>query len=460
MRRAWLLAVPACLALLAPASSGAGPAGTVERPISPVPANRAESAVVVDPRDPRHVVVGVMRLGSQTAPEFYLHTGWSPRAQVYVSRDGGRTYAGTGTLPGPDGARGTTLDQTFAWDPRGGPLYASYLAYPADADPLTDTRGGVWVARSDDGGRTWRGRLVGPRTVDEDGFCSAADKPAIAIDARGWVYAAWQMMGPCNEWTTIDLVWSRSTDGGRTWSRPAPLAERDAGYAVALAALPDGTVAAAYSGLFVADTTYPECLGEWAPIHVARIGAGGGVTTATALDHVCTADGVARNGSAFRVHQMPTLAYEPRIRSLVLAATDLRAGDEGLAVATSRDGGRSWTRGRVAADPGYALSHPQLAAGAGAVAVSYLASAPGGTYLPTLRSSRDGGRTWSAPVALASVPSVGAQRPYSPLDAYTVGHYQGLAVGRDGLAHAAWPDLRPRDRVSDVETWVRAVPVD
>lgn len=458
MRRAWLLAVPACLAVLAPASRGAGATGTVERPISPVAANRAESAVAVNPRDPRHVVVGVMELASQTSPSYYLETGWSPRARVFVSRDGGGTYDAAGTLPGPDGARGTTLDQTFAWDPRGGPLYASYLAYPEDADPLTDTRGGVWVARSDDGGRTWRGRLVGPRTV-EDGYCSAGDKPAVAVDRRGWVYAVWQMMGPCGTWSGIDLVWSRSTDGGRTWMRPAPLADRDAGYAAIPVALPDGTVAVAYSGLWVSDATYPECLGEWAPIHVARLGAGGDVTMTTALDHVCTSDGVARNGSAFRVHQMPTMAYDPATRSLTLAVTDLRAGDEGLAVATSRDGGRTWTRGRVAADPGYALSHPQLAAGAGAVAVSYLASAPGGTYVPTLRWSRDGGRTWSAPVALASVPSVGAQRPYSRVDAYTVGHYQGLAVGRDGLAHAAWPDLRPRDRVSDVETWVRAVPV-
>lgn len=461
MRVARLALLPAALAaglaLTAP-SSGEGMSGTAEQPLPGAPRARSESAVAVSPRDPRHVVVGVMQYGSGLAePSFYLDTGHAPKARVYVSRDGGATYRDTGTLPSPGG--GTSLDQTLAWDPRGGALYAGYLAYPPDADPLTDTVGGVYVARSDDGGTRWRAVQVAG-TEYEDGDCRAADKPSVVVDARGVVHAVWQVMtgSPCPQWNdSIEIVWSRSRDGGRTWSRPATVAEAGSGYAPIPVPLADGSLAVTYSGLFVSDATYPECLGEWAPISVARVSPSGRVTTATALDHVCTADGRSRNGSSFRVHQMPSMAYDGR--SLVLAVTDLRAGDEGLAVATSRDGGRTWTRSRIAADPGFTLSHPQVAGAPGMVAVSYLASAPGGTYVPTLRGSRDGGHTWSAPVALASVPSVGAQRQYSPVDPFTIGHYQGLAVGRDGLVHAAWPDLRPRERVLDVDTWVRAIPL-
>ncbi|HEX8004541.1 MAG TPA: sialidase family protein [Mycobacteriales bacterium] len=456
------LAVPAAalaafLAATAP-SSGTGAAGTSEQPLPGAPRSRSESSLVVDPRDPRHVVVGVMEYGGRpTDPAFYLDTWYAPTARLYVSRDGGATYRDGGTLPG---LGGTTLDQTLAWDPRGGALYAGYLAY--DGTPAeTDTRGGFYVARSTDGGAHWR--AVPVMTTEHDGdVCRAPDKPTVVVDGRGTVHAVWQVItgSPCPEWQAdLELVWSRSTDGGRTWSAPVTVAEPGEGYAPMPVPLPDGSLLVVYAGMWVGDATYPECLGEWEPIRAARVARDGTVTASGVLDHVCTMDGVSRNGSAFRVHQMPTVAYDPRTRSVVVAVTDLRPGDEGLAVATSRDGGRTWQRSRVPAEPGWTYTHPQLAAGAGAVAVSYLASGPAGTYTPTLRASSDGGRSWTAGVALASQPSLGAQRPYSRLDPYTVGHYQGLAIGRDGLAHAAWPDLRPRAEAGDVDTWVRAVPL-
>jgi hypothetical protein len=83
---------------------------------------------------------------------------------------------------------------------------------------------------------------------------------------------------------------------------------------------------------------------------------------------------------------------------------------------------------------------------------------PGGAYLPKLTASADGGRTWSEALSLASVPSNGNAKPQNGVDMHGFGSYQGAAVGPDGVAHVAWPDLRPRtENGTDVDVWTRDV---
>jgi hypothetical protein len=112
----------------------------------------------------------------------------------------------------------------------------------------------------------------------------------------------------------------------------------------------------------------------------------------------------------------------------------------------------------VSTGPGTEATLPALSAAAGRVALSWLDVSPGGNYVPTLTASLDGGRTWQSPVQLASTPSVGNTHPQNGYDSYGFGQYQGLAVGPDRVAHAAWPDLRPRGANShDVDVWTRDV---
>jgi hypothetical protein len=56
------------------------------------------------------------------------------------------------------------------------------------------------------------------------------------------------------------------------------------------------------------------------------------------------------------------------------------------------------------------------------------------------------------------VPSIGDLRPRTPIDPYNSGHYIGLAIGSDGVAQAAWPDLRPGTVPPDEpDIWLRGL---
>ena len=154
------------------------------------------------------------------------------------------------------------------------------------------------------------------------------------------------------------------------------------------------------------------------------------------------------------------IAVPEKRRGPIVLRRNQAQTDRGVMTATSADGGRTWSTRLLAAPSGDEATLPALAAAAGRVALSYLSVQPGGVYLPTLTSSSDGGRTWAAPSALASAPSVGNSHPQNGIDTYGFGSYQGVAVGPDGVAHAAWPDLRPRGADSqDVDVWTRDVTV-
>lgn len=414
--------------------------------------------MAVNPANARHVVVTAIEFAGSYA-DAVIETGFAPVNRVYVSTDGGLNYKETGPLPTPVKAQPSSNDPTLAWDPRG-PLYAAYGAF--DGSPYDDVDHpdqGAWVARSDDGGRTWRGQPV-QRFTRNATVCSGPDKPAVAVDPRrGTVYATYQYLfasPDCREIKRSETRYVRSDDGGRTWSAPRLLsAPKDDAFGTAPRVLPDGTLVVTYLGDSNADGLYPECANIWIGATVARVNRRGAITHHSLAPVACA---VAKNGSQYGVHNLPTLEVLPGGR-LVAALSDMRVEDQGLLILTSDDGGISWRRGRVAARPGHLLGYPQLAAGGGRVALLYLDSAPGGLYQPTVVSSANRGDTWSAPTALAGLPSVGNQHPYQPFDPYTIGHYQGLAVGADRVAHAAWPDLRPDDRPHDVDIWVRGLPL-
>lgn len=126
-----------------------------------------------------------------------------------VSADGGAHWSAPTTVTG-DTAFGSYSDHALSVAPNG-TLYLSWLSV-AGADTSH-----TYFARSTDGGKSWAKPLV----VDQDRSCPCC-RTAMAVGPDGALYLAWRkrfaLAGGEEE---RDIVLARSTDGGKTWSRPA-----------------------------------------------------------------------------------------------------------------------------------------------------------------------------------------------------------------------------------------------
>ncbi len=167
-----------------------------------------EPGIAVDPRDPRRVIAV-----------------FQGPAHAEYSTDGGRTFApGEGTVPSDWRVAG---DVSVTFDDKGH-AFLSCLVFDRLGTPYywahDAGRNGILVRRSDDGGRTWAKEaalVAGFPTGHEPGI-EWVDMPRIFTDDRphsryaGNLYVGWI------EWRLKDsiILFSRSTDEGRTWSKP------------------------------------------------------------------------------------------------------------------------------------------------------------------------------------------------------------------------------------------------
>lgn len=439
-----LLAAALCaVALVAPP---ARTADDTDRALAPAPGPRSEPSVAVSPRDPRVVLVAAMEFKS------FFQTGYGqiglPSVVLWRSSDGGTSYARVGAVPMPPGTR-YTGDPSVAFDGAG----RAYAAYLGSSDT---TDGGLFMVRSDDGGRTWPATAtrVARKIIGPDG-CIAHDKPYLATGPRNAVYVAWHTNAyhdaACTEAAPYEVWFARSGDAGRTWSRPLVLADEGDPVGATPAVAPDGTVHVAYVRRGTScDGTDP------VEIRVATSRDGGRSFAHARAFGQCFAGIPGRTDAGlWTQHSHPTIAVDPRTGAVAVASSGATATGQPVTVAVSRDRGRTWQRGGSVAGPADVQAMPVLSWGR-TLAVQYLLGRPGGVYDAVLRSSDDGGRTWSAARTLTSLPSEGNLRPFH-VDTWSIGHYLGLAVGPDGVAHAAWPDVRPQAPPSQVNVWVRSV---
>jgi hypothetical protein len=166
-----------------------------------------------DPRDPNLVVV-TNRIDRPTFS-----------AELDRSADGGRTWRST-ALPLPAGLnRPYAPDVAFAPD---GTLYVTYV----DLQGNGNVPAHLWISRSTDGGRTLSApvRIAGRLTF----------QARLAVDRSGTVYVTWLQGGAAGFLSLIGppspIVSARSSDGGRTFSRPVEVS--DPGRALVGAATP------------------------------------------------------------------------------------------------------------------------------------------------------------------------------------------------------------------------------
>jgi hypothetical protein len=175
--------------------------------ITPKPGFFNEPAIAVNPKDPQQAVAA-----------------WQVGASVAYSRDGGQTWkVAEGTAPKEYRVSG---DVSITYDAAGHAILC-YIAF--DKLGTTNywaqgaTRNGIFIRRSPDGGQTWEPEAITVISHDSTPKIPFEDKPWVVADTSsphpGNLYIGWTQF----TLAASDLLFSRSTDGGKTWSRPIKL---------------------------------------------------------------------------------------------------------------------------------------------------------------------------------------------------------------------------------------------
>ena len=301
--------------------------------ITPPGQTGSEPAIAVNPNNPNQVV-GV------AGP-------WAA-----FSTDGGRTF--TPVRPAGEGGR-SGGDPSLTFDDKGG-LFYSFLSIDRNGLPGYWGHGpganGIYVRHSADGGKTWDREPVAVMAwKGDEPEVKLEDMPRIWADAqaksphRGNLYIAWI------EWQ-IDksiVLFSRSTDGGKTWAAPYRISTKagfprdDNGAVVGIigTVAPDGTQYVIWNeGLNVT-------------LAVSRDG-GQSFEPSRPIFDVGPPyfGGAAGIPGVSRAMGFPQVGLDGRNGTLYVSWSDFRNGDVDVFISRSSDRGRTWTRPqRVNDDP-------------------------------------------------------------------------------------------------------------
>lgn len=243
------------------------------------------------------------------------------------STDGGASWADRGHMPGLTGS-----DPALASD-------ASCRFYFA-AITFMDGCSRIGVIRSDDGGQSWSAPANASPGTDCANF---QDKEWIEADRTGGphsgnLYACWDDRGA----SAIRVLFSRSRDGGQTFSQPQVIDSFGGGSATGcqVAVGPSGEVALVW--------TEGQTLGLR-----SRVSTDGGATFGPTASIALTRE-IGRYGLCgdslrpllngdIRTFNWPSLAINPKTGSLHVAWNDNRGGDPDIYYSRSLDKGAHWS---------------------------------------------------------------------------------------------------------------------
>jgi hypothetical protein len=383
---------------------------------------------------------------------------------IYVSTDGGATYATRILDWWPSGGTVSSGDPIVAFGPKpggasnadGGRLYAGGLAQRPDAAP---NQVQLAVAWSDDQGRTWS------RPVEISSFDAKVhfnDKPSLWADANpasphyGTVYAAWTLFfgngsfGRSNTFSPEPIMFARSTDFGRTWSKAQKIAQfsRNNGavggrQGSEIRTGPDGTVYVFWN----------DAAGKESKLTMARSFDGGRTFErpryiARILDNASPFP-----GARFRNASFPSASVSQTTGAVFVTWPDYDpvAGHGVVRLARSTDGGATWSvrtvadvRGRSPFFPAVAASPDGTKAFIGFQTVNDLpAGTPAGIGVVTLDVryvlSTDGGTTFGAPAVIRANAGDPEASSTNSLTGQFLGDYNG-ASATDAHAYYSWTD--------------------
>src|SRR5207247_100952 len=139
---------------------------------------------------------------------------------IVFTTDGGATWVPAGTTPLAADVD-DCFDPSLAADARGN-FYYSYL--DIRIDPQGNSIPDIRVARSRDGGRDWSSHVALSRLIpiQQVGVVEGVQDSVPVVAPNGTVFVFYMDYNKSNRRTAIKF--SKSKDGGRTWSSPADAA--------------------------------------------------------------------------------------------------------------------------------------------------------------------------------------------------------------------------------------------
>ena len=308
------------------------------------------------------------------------------------------------------------------------------------------TRNGIFIRRSADGGATWDKQdhaVIAQPTKPGIPF---EDKPGIAADNTDSPYAGNLYVG----WTEFRLdesviLFSRSTDGGVTWSTPIEISTHHGlprddngdveGFQAAVGA--DGTVYAVWAdGNSLAFTTSHD----------------GGKTFEKSRSVIDTAPLYFDVQDLVRANGFPQLGIDTHHGErgrLYVTWSDYRSGDIGVYASTSDDGGATWGKAaRVSSNPPHDgtdqffqwLSVDPVTGVPNVIFYDRRGDARNRNTTVTLARSTDGGETWTN-YAWTREPFVSSRLQF-------LGDYIGVAA-LNNKVYGTWTEVAPAEPPKD-----------
>ncbi|MGE5182377.1 MAG: sialidase family protein [Acidobacteriota bacterium] len=391
---------------------------------------RSESSIVIDPKNPLHMVAGSKEFTDPANYVFTLATSYSV--------DGGHTWSPSGPLQLLSGWVSLT-DPAMAWDD----AHHVYLVGLALGPNLTSI--GIAVYKSLDGGKTWGMPQVIHTGSGDDKQWAAGDRNS------GRVYAVW------DDGST--LRFARTLDHGATWVGTGPkTSPQPAGSALAndsfspdIEVAPNGDVYIAWlAGATIKLIVSTDGGDTFSPLAPAATG----ITTLSPAT-LPTLDGwPVLPGGTFRVLTLPSLSVGPGSKELTVAWADMREGASRIYHAQSHNGGQIWATPATgkpllshAISPALHHFHPQTCVGPnGFIGCAFYEFGPKPTTpkIDTmLATSHDHGATWTASVVTDHPwdPTIDAPHADGLPSARFIGDYFGLDASFMGF-YPLWTDTR------------------
>jgi len=381
-----------------------------------------EPSIAVNPRNPRQVVAAY-QVPAHIAYSEDSGDSWRLAAPVAP-----KNYKISGDVSVTYDAHGHAILCYIAFDKLGTTNYWGHNA----------TRNGIFIKRSLDGGKTWEENAISVIEHPTEEGIPFEDKPYIVADNTNGRYSGNLYVG----WTQFTLtksviLFSHSTDGGKTWSSPIEISTHEG--------LPrdDNGAVEGFTGAVGADGTLYVVWADGSSIVLATSRDGGRSFSRSrkALD---TAPSYFDVEDVSRSNGFPQIGIDPRGKNGVLYVTwsDYRNGDVDVFCATSRDRGRKWSPAvRVNSDSihdgtdqffQWLAVDPQ--SGAANVIFYDRREDPQNTKTKvTLARSGDGGRTF-ANYAWSEEPFAGNRQ--------FIGDYLGIAAWQ-GRVYGIWTEVAP-----------------
>ena len=409
-----------------------------------------EVDVAVSPSDPLNIVA---------AANDYAQPSGAHWVGAYWSRDGGKSW-GEKLLPGYPGSReisalsgmGASGDPALAFDSHGN----AYLAGIAFAvSPVPGPNPGrdsiVFVGKSADGGETYSQITVVARSFSRLTF---HDKEWIAVDpVSGYVYVVWVRF---NAGAVGEMVFSRSENGGLTWTIPRIMSNATTGEFQVQGAYPMVTADGILHITWVDFATHQIR-------YVQSTDHGTSFTPPKDIGDVVDLPNPLPN-SQFRSALLPQGAvdrgYSEYQGSIYIAWNDYRNNNSDIYLIYSRDGGATWSEPRRVnknpIDDGSDQFMPDIAVTEQGYVVMLWYDRrddPNNTLLrPYFAISTDGGGNWTELAVGPQFDGNNGGTSFLSGENHLIGDYIGISTSPT-IAYMTWADTRngsPSAKNSDI----------